>query len=472
MKYSYYYGKLKNNKILLTLLLIVILGFVLRLYHLGTQSLWLDELRTKAKTAYPLIQLVKIVHLSKHPPLYYILVKLWIKIFGISEFTLRFPSLIFSVLSIIFIFKLAKELFNEKVGLISAFLLSLWPYNINYAQMAKMYTMSWFLGILSFLFFYRFIKENKIRDLLSYVTITTISIYTMYLGFVYITIQNIIFFPFLNIKQSKRWLLGQLAVILLYLPWINRFLYLKRLNWGHKIDHYSEFIMNLFLSVTGTNMGKRSWIEFFLYCFLIISAVIWFKNIKNNKKIILDFSQSDCLLFSWIVVPIIIFHIIHFFFRPMLAERYLGLIHIPLIILLSKTINKYNLKVKCALLIFLSFSIFLNHLYPYYREDQRYQGQNWRALGVELDKRIGDNDLIVPLDSSLCLEYCSKKHKATLMGLPEFRRLDIDKLIYDSIFFVYPIHQLKLFKIPEIKGYKLEEHIRSYRVGFFRFRKL
>ncbi|MBK8626955.1 MAG: glycosyltransferase family 39 protein [Saprospiraceae bacterium] len=43
------------------------------------------------------------------------------KIFGINEFGLRFPSLIFSLLTILLAFNIARKLYYEKIGLITAF---------------------------------------------------------------------------------------------------------------------------------------------------------------------------------------------------------------------------------------------------------------------------------------------------------------------------------------------------------------
>ena len=106
------------------------------------------------------MQVIKNLSVSHFPPLYYILMHLWVNIFGVSEISLRFPSLIFSVLSIFFIFKLTKALYDEEVGLISALLLSVSPYSINYAHDAKMYSMLWFLGILSFYYFYKFTNRS------------------------------------------------------------------------------------------------------------------------------------------------------------------------------------------------------------------------------------------------------------------------------------------------------------------------
>ncbi len=478
MEYRYSLSKFNNKRIFFVFVSIIILGFILRLYNLGSPSLWLDELGVKRIIMLPFSEVVKSAHLTGFPPLYYVGMHFWVKIFGTSEFSLRFPSLTFSVISIIFIFKLSKELFNERIALISAFLLSIWPYSINYAQEAKPYAMIWLLGILSFLFFLRFIRDNKIIDLFFYIFITLVSIYSMYLSFIYIAIQNIIFPFFYDKKSYKRWFLGQAAIILLFLPWIGHFFFvitkIKYLSWISKKNDYFNFLKGLYLSITGSVIGQRSLIELFLYCFLLISAITSSKNIKNNKRKILDFAQSDYFLFSAVLIYIIIFFVIEIFFKPILIDRYLGFIHIPFVIFLSKAINKYKFQVKYALLIFLSFLIFSNHLYPYYREGLKINGQNWRFLSAELDRRIGDNDLIVTTNGAISLDYCRQKDNAAIIGCQEFYKQDFDKLDYESIFFVYVKNKLKKCKIPELKGYKIEECITTsrQRIGFVHFRKL
>ena len=55
------------------------------------------------------------------------------KIFGINEFTSNLLPLIASLLGIILIFYTGKLLFNEKIGLLSAFLLSFYPLDVIYS---------------------------------------------------------------------------------------------------------------------------------------------------------------------------------------------------------------------------------------------------------------------------------------------------------------------------------------------------
>src|SRR3990167_4926541 len=86
---------------------------------------------------------------SGEMPVYYILVHYWTKIFGLSEFKLRFFSAIFGIASIYMIFLLGKTIFNEKVGLIAAFILSINHQHIYYSQEARNYSFLVFLALLS-----------------------------------------------------------------------------------------------------------------------------------------------------------------------------------------------------------------------------------------------------------------------------------------------------------------------------------
>ena len=119
--------ELKKKKDIILLFTILVFGFILRLYHLGSPSLWADELYTAGRIHGSLAQTFHSILSSPHTPLYYILLHAWTGVFGRSEFSLRFPSLMFSTFSIPLIFQLGRKLFNKDAGLAAAFLLSISP---------------------------------------------------------------------------------------------------------------------------------------------------------------------------------------------------------------------------------------------------------------------------------------------------------------------------------------------------------
>jgi len=119
---------------------ILVLGFIIRVYGIMTLSLGEWDERFHALVAKNLISnpfvpklindgLVPLDHndwslnevwLAK-PPLSLWIISLSLKTFGINEFGLRFPSLIFSLGSVYLAYLIGKKLYNEKIGITAAF---------------------------------------------------------------------------------------------------------------------------------------------------------------------------------------------------------------------------------------------------------------------------------------------------------------------------------------------------------------
>jgi 4-amino-4-deoxy-L-arabinose transferase-like glycosyltransferase len=100
-------------------------------------------------------------------PFYYIILHNWIKLFGISDYSIRFLSVIFSCLTIILLFLFIKEHFkNLQLALLACFLMAIEPFFIAYSQQARNYSLSFFLTLLATHFFLKIIKneENGVKQ--------------------------------------------------------------------------------------------------------------------------------------------------------------------------------------------------------------------------------------------------------------------------------------------------------------------
>jgi len=96
-----------EKKAILVLVLIVLLGAFLRIYDLGVESLWLDEVASIFESTLPIVDIS--TH-SNQPPLYFILLGWWINLWGTSEIALRLLSAIFGILAIFITYLVGKEL--------------------------------------------------------------------------------------------------------------------------------------------------------------------------------------------------------------------------------------------------------------------------------------------------------------------------------------------------------------------------
>lgn len=121
---------------------------VLRFWHIGAQSLWLDEASSWLVARMPPLYLL--THNVDHgnPPGFYILLAGWMRLFGQSEVVLRALPALAGVLSVPALFLLGRELFGRRAGLLAALLLALSPIQVAYGQEARGYTLVMLLGIL------------------------------------------------------------------------------------------------------------------------------------------------------------------------------------------------------------------------------------------------------------------------------------------------------------------------------------
>ena len=157
----------------LLLCMIVILASILRFYDLGRESYWWDEFVTVRVAQENLLTILQ----GGRPPLYIILAHFWIKLFGTTEMATRSLSAIAGVAAIPVLYVVGRNLFDKKVGLISAFLMAIPLFQIYYSQEFRYYSVYVLITLISFYFFIAFLKEGR----LSYLILYTLSIILLFL---------------------------------------------------------------------------------------------------------------------------------------------------------------------------------------------------------------------------------------------------------------------------------------------------
>lgn len=123
------------------LIVLFVFAFLIRLVGLN-QSLWLDEAVT-AKVAHMniLAMLSSFSPGDFHPPLYYMFMIVWTKIFGYTEIFLRLPSVLCSLMTGYILYLIGKKYYSTITGFWFAALYLLNPLGIYYSQEARMYSM-------------------------------------------------------------------------------------------------------------------------------------------------------------------------------------------------------------------------------------------------------------------------------------------------------------------------------------------
>jgi len=400
----------KSNRIALLLLLIIFLGSFLRIYDLGTESIWHDEAASIDGCKQDLASVVQSSgRLHNQPPLYFILLHYWMLLFGTSEVAVRSLSAIFGILSILLIYKIGHQLFSKKVGLISCFLLAISSYNINYSQVARGYSLLLLLTLLSFFFFIEILKGDKQRKrhfallLLSNLGLA----YTHVYGLFVIMGQIFYFILFWNkYRQQRFWFCGtQVATIALFSPWIPIFIgRISALSYGFWIPKPSLSSIGFTIAASsGSGCGRFPLLmAFFLFGLLgffsfrsLNGKWTWREPLQSIKgqswSVSLDSVEEVLLLLIWFFSPILIPFAISKFFTPIYSTRYTISATAAMYLLAAKGISTFTRKKVLYSLVIVIALLSLPGLQHYYTHDVK---QQWRETANFIESNSQANDII------------------------------------------------------------------------------
>jgi len=212
----------------LAALLIILLAFGLRVYRFDYQELRGDETfgYLFVQRSYTGMIDATIELAEPHPVGSYFVLKSWLGVAGDSEFALRFPSAWFGVLAVALTLRLAARLsFRRATGLLATLLLAISPYAIWHSQDARMYSMSMALTVAAVWLGVETLQRQRMRWGMAYVGVAWLALHTHYYAAFVLVALNVfvatraIFIPAMRANLAN-WLMWQLIVGALYLPWL------------------------------------------------------------------------------------------------------------------------------------------------------------------------------------------------------------------------------------------------------------
>lgn len=408
---------MKLTKNILILIAILLIGLFLRVYKLDSESIYLDEGFTIDTSKYDLKKITEITSHDVHPPLYFFIMHYWINLFGDSEFSTRFLSVIFGTLSIFMIYKVGTLIFDEEVGIISSLILGLSFYHIRYSQQARHYTLLALMTLFSFYFLIKLINKINLKDSIGYVLSSSILMYTHFYSIFIILCQNIFLFTLFLTNQKKNkyllkpWILFQVILIVLFIPWIQIFLnrtseLVQKGFWIPKPSIESLFITLLefsgYYKLFGFEISATLFVILAFYSLLTIKNSIHKQDSINVKWIY--------MLFIWLLVPILTPFVISLVSLPIFTPKYIIAASLALYIMVAKGITNINKKyIKffiIALIIVISF-INITSIYETIKNEQ------WREVVNYTESNAKSGDLLLFTESytqKLAYDYYSNRN--------------------------------------------------------------
>jgi len=388
--------------------------------------MWFDEVYSWNLSLDTPKDIIAIASGDIHPPFFYLVLKGWTNIFSDSVFSMRLLSTLLSLLSMLFLFKICKEIkITEKRTIFVLLLYAVSPLNVYYSQEVRMQSLNLFLTTGSVFFFLRFLNNKKNLYGFFWAVFAVLSLYTHYFALLILFSQMVILLvkylqKEIDLKFGGTAFLFSLIPLILFSPWVPTFLQQSAQGQPWRVgqtftqvsENYLTFFREIFFSnywnyenkgvIIGTNV-----FSIILICFLIVSVTVYIRKSDRKKLPII-------ILFF---VPSIIAFVISFR-QSIIFSRYLGIIAPYLFILCTFFIFRIHKKyVSYPLILILicasAFGLTIN-----YSND--YKNNDYRKIEAYLEKNIkpGDKIIVDPHYLGWIIRY-DNKHKKTSLPVPE-----------------------------------------------------
>lgn len=196
---------------------------------------WVDEGISVGIASHPLAHIPSLLGQDGSPPLYYLVLHVWMSLFGRSEIATHELSLIFATLCIPAAYWAGSSLFDRGTGLICALLAAGTPYLNAYAQETRMYALLALLALItSAAFVHAFVRRNR-RYIAVFVISMAACLYTHNWALFLALMAAAAFLVCVNDASPEDrpglWRDGIIALIgvaILYAPWVPTLIYQAR----------------------------------------------------------------------------------------------------------------------------------------------------------------------------------------------------------------------------------------------------
>lgn len=412
------------------------LAFIIRIIEITRSSIWHDEGFTMWLIRYNPVEIITRTARDVHPPAYYLFAKLWTDIFGNSVFAIRSLSLVFSIATIFFVYKIVETILDKKSAFWSSMLIAFSPFLLRLTQEARMYSMVAFFITIAVFFFVKYQQTKSSRYLCLFVPFMSIAMYTQYYSFfaiISLWVIMLIFTPGIFkfewkqlIKKSVgvfdyKWWLANIILIILYLPWFNiAYKQVTRVGTGYWIRPEwitARTVSNSVLQFTTyghldelLNISFGILLYWIIVLILIISGLYLLK-FKEKRKLILSF-------FIYGYLPMILVFVYSKLRTPIYQDRYFIFSSLAIFVIWGCLIASIkNIKIKYVSII-LIFSILITGCLI----ERNSENHPMRQITQTINQMKKDNDLVISgslytfLDSSYYLGYGNVSYLSDIVG--------------------------------------------------------
>ncbi|HEX2272332.1 MAG TPA: glycosyltransferase family 39 protein [Acidimicrobiales bacterium] len=191
---------------------------------------WLDEGIAAGIASHPLGDIPELLRQDGSPPLYYLVLHLWMSVVGTSEVHTHLLSLVFAVATVPAALWAGWSLFGRRAGWMCALAAALNPFLAFYSNETRMYTLVVLLGVLAVATYLHGFVFRRRRYLPAFAVLLALLLYTHNWGLLLAVGAGAALVPCLLLSADRRRLMLDAAlafgaVAVLYAPWLPTLLY-------------------------------------------------------------------------------------------------------------------------------------------------------------------------------------------------------------------------------------------------------
>jgi uncharacterized membrane protein len=328
------FPKIKLTNITYLAIILVLLGVLFRFNNLDLKIYWRDEALTSMQVAgysqaeffkdafnsqitvplelqryqqmshdRNLLDTIKVLgeETPEHPPLYFILLHIWVLLFGSSVIAYRSFSALISLLVLPAIYWLCLELFNSRrVGYFGVMIAAISPFFVAYAQEAREYSL-WTVAILiSSQALLRAMRLNTQKSWGIYAITLIFSFYTYLFSIFVLATHGAYVFIIGKFRFNRTfisYILASVFGLLAFLPWITTFIihlsaFRRSMSWSFESHHspfelvrfWSTLPRFLFFDIDLPRIGFFSTYYFWALATSILAIYAIYFVIRNSQK--------------------------------------------------------------------------------------------------------------------------------------------------------------------------------------------
>jgi 4-amino-4-deoxy-L-arabinose transferase-like glycosyltransferase len=378
------------------LVVVTVVGALGRVAGLDAESLWHDELWTYDLATRPFAEIVANRARDGHPPLYFLLARAWVLLFGATPVSLRALSVVPGTLVIPLLYAVAARWRGEVAGLAVAVLAAASSLLVHYAQEARDYAFLFLFATASFAALDRAVERPSRGRLVAWTVLLALTLWSSVFGLVVAATQALWSAgvglaaarsrPRPTLRGAWPFVVAFATALATFVPWIvvlarraqdpTQALWVEPPAWGVLPDAFAAF--------AGTRRGLALMLP-------LVLLGAW----RETRGAGAD-RRRGALLLAWLLGPVVLPFLLSYVALPVFVQRG-TIVGCGAFVLLAAlglealaTRRRLFVAGACALGVALALGV--------HRHVDRVHREDWRGVAEHLSTHARPGDLVVVAD--------------------------------------------------------------------------